>query len=190
MQDEIKSYIADSIKVKESVFNLSKEIETLVSWMLDTYKNKNKIIAMGNGGSASDAEHLVCEIVGRFKLERKSLPAVALTSNSSTVTAIANDYGYENLFSRQIEGYANKGDIVLGISTSGNSENVILGIKKAKELGCRTVCLLGKDGGKLKDLCDLAIIVKSYDTPKVQESHIMIIHIICQLFEARFFKDE
>ncbi len=141
---------------------------------------------MGNGGSAADCQHIAAELVGRFKSEREGLPAIALTTDTSILTAIGNDYSFNEIFARQIEALANKGDLVIGISTSGNSENVIRGILKAKKIGCYTVGLLGKDGGKLKNLVDLAIIIPSNNTPRIQECHILIGHIACEIVDKEF----
>lgn len=142
---------------------------------------------MGNGGSAADAQHFVAEIVGRFKMERRGLPALALSTDTSILTAIGNDYGFDRVFSRQVEALASPGDLVIGISTSGNSPNVLLALQLARETGCRSVGLLGKDGGSIKDVCDLALIVPTNDTPRVQEAHITMIHIVCDLLEKTLF---
>jgi D-sedoheptulose 7-phosphate isomerase len=142
---------------------------------------------MGNGGSAADAQHFVAEIVGRFKLERRGLPAIALSTDTSILTAIGNDYGFDKVFSRQVEALASPGDLVIGISTSGNSPNVLLALQLARQAGCSTVGLLGKDGGSIKDVCDLALVVPTNDTPRVQEGHITIIHIVCDLLEKALF---
>jgi D-sedoheptulose 7-phosphate isomerase len=139
-----------------------------------------KLIIFGNGGSAADAQHIAAELTGRYKSERRGLPAIALTTDTSALTAIANDYGYKKVFSRQVEALAQKSDVVIGISTSGNSKNVIKALKKAKKLGCKTIGFTGKDGGKMSDICDVNIIVPSNDTPRIQEMHILIGHIICQ----------
>jgi D-sedoheptulose 7-phosphate isomerase len=150
----------------------------------------NKLLVMGNGGSAADSQHFVAEIVGRFKLERRALPAIALSTDTSILTAIGNDYGFDAVFSRQVEALAAPGDVVVGISTSGNSPNVLTALKIAKARGCRTIGLLGKDGGSIKAACDLALVVPSEDTPRIQEGHITIIHIVCDLVErAMFGKD-
>ncbi len=139
-----------------------------------------KLILFGNGGSAADAQHIAAEITGRYKSERKALPAIALTTDTSALTAIANDYGYNEVFKRQVEALAKKGDVVVGISTSGNSKNVIKALKKAKKLGCKTIGLSGRDGGKMNKVCDINIVVPSSDTPRIQEMHILIGHIIAQ----------
>jgi D-sedoheptulose 7-phosphate isomerase len=150
-------------------------------------ENGNKLLVMGNGGSAADSQHFVAEIVGRFKMERKALPAVALSTDTSILTAIGNDYGFEAIFSRQVEALAAPGDIVVGLSTSGNSPNVLKALNEARQRGCRTIGLLGKDGGSIKGACDLALVVPSTDTPRIQESHITIIHIVCDLVEKKLF---
>jgi D-sedoheptulose 7-phosphate isomerase len=147
----------------------------------------NKLLIMGNGGSAADAQHLAAEIVGRFRLERRGLPAVALTTDTSILTAIANDYGYEAVFRRQVEALADKGDVVIGISTSGESANVASALLLARERGCSTVGLLGKSGGGIRDMVDLDLTVPAGDTPRIQEGHITIIHILCDLVEQGLF---
>ena len=146
----------------------------------DTLSSGNKVLLFGNGGSAADAQHIAAELTGRYKTERRGLPAIALTTDTSALTAIANDYGYERVFDRQVEALANKGDLLIGISTSGNSKNVINALKLGRELGCRTIGLTGVGGGNISQVADLNIIVPSDDTPRVQEMHIMIGHIICQ----------
>ena len=166
---------------------LSPLIAEMVTLLVETFTRGGKLLVMGNGGSAADAQHFVAEIVGRFKMERRGLPAIALSTDTSILTAIGNDYGFERVFSRQVEALAAPGDLVVGISTSGNSPNVLLALKVAREKGCRTVGLLGKDGGSIKDVCDLALIVPTSDTPRVQEGHITIIHIVCDLLEKTMF---
>jgi D-sedoheptulose 7-phosphate isomerase len=160
------------------------EMGSLISTALT---NGNKLLVMGNGGSAADSQHFVAEIVGRFKMERKALPAVALSTDTSILTAIGNDYGFESIFSRQVEALGMPGDIVVGLSTSGNSPNVLKALRIARERGCRTIGLLGKDGGSIKDVCDLALVVPSTDTPRIQEGHITVIHIVCDLVEKALF---
>ena len=154
----------------------------------ETLKTEHKILLCGNGGSAADAQHIAAELTGRYKCERKGLPAIALTTDTSALTAIGNDYGYEFVFSRQVEALASKGDLLIGISTSGNSQNVINALKKAKEIGCRTVGLSGKGGGKMSEYCDLNIVIPSDDTARIQEMHIMIGHILCQLIDNEYKK--
>lgn len=156
--------------------------------LADALATGHKLLVCGNGGSAADAQHFAAEIIGRFKLERAALPAIALTTDSSVLTAIGNDYGFDAVFSRQVEGLGLPGDVVFGISTSGNSPNVLAALAKASQLGCRTVALLGRDGGSIKSVADHALIVPSTDTPRIQEGHVTIIHIICDLVEQRLFK--
>lgn len=188
--NEISSYFKESIEVKQKLIKQqSDKIEAAANYFIDAYKSGKKVIAFGNGGSAADAQHLVAELVGRYKLERVGLPAIALTTDSSILTAIANDYGYDKVFERQIEANATPGDVILGISTSGNSPNVLLAIEKAKSLNAITIGLTGNDGGKLNEICDLCIVVPSNNTPRIQESHIAIIHTLCELLEKEFFKD-
>lgn len=141
---------------------------------------------MGNGGSAGDAQHIAAEFIGRYKKERRPVAAIALTVDSSILTCVGNDYGFDSVFSRQVEGLAKKEDLVIGISTSGNSENVIRGIDKAREIGAQTIGLLGNEGGELKDRVDLAIVVPSSDTARIQEAHITIGHIICEILDEEF----
>ncbi|XRO75820.1 D-sedoheptulose 7-phosphate isomerase [Methanocaldococcus sp. 28A] len=184
----MKKYFEESANVKikfieENEENLKKAIEII----LEALKNGNKILICGNGGSAADAQHFAAEIVGRFKLERKGLPAIALTTDTSILTAIGNDYGFKKIFERQVEALGKKGDVLIGISTSGNSENVIRAVNKAKEMKIYTIGLLGKGGGNLKDIVDLALIVPSNDTARIQECHLTIYHVICEEVEKRLF---
>jgi len=163
--------------------NLGPQIETLAKKTIECFKNGGKVILMGNGGSAGDAQHIAAEFVGRYKKERKSYPALALNTNTSSLTAIGNDYGYDVSFSRQVEGFAKEGDIVIGISTSGNSTNVYKALELAKQKGCYTAAFLGKDGGTIKNIADLPIIVRSNNTPRIQECHIFIGHTLCELVD-------
>jgi len=167
-------------KKTEALLPLIKEAGELC---LNTLKQNKKILIAGNGGSAADAQHFSAELIGRFKKERISLPAIALTTDTSSLTAIGNDYGYEYVFSRQLEGLGNEGDVFIGISTSGNSHNIIEAIKKAKEKDIKVITLLGKDGGKMKDLGDINIIIPTSNTPRIQEMHIMVLHMICELID-------
>lgn len=166
---------------------MSPQIAEMATQLVETFTRGGKLLVMGNGGSAADAQHFVAEIVGRFKLERRGLPAIALSTDTSILTAIGNDYGFDKVFRRQVEALAVPGDLVVGISTSGNSPNVQQALELAREKGCRTVGLLGKDGGSIKNVCDLALIVPTNDTPRVQEGHITIIHIVCDLLEKTMF---
>lgn len=188
MITEIMSQLAAHREVIARVeCELSPRIADMVTLLVDTFTRGGKLLVMGNGGSAADAQHFVAEIVGRFKMERRGLPAIALSTDTSILTAIGNDYGFDRVFHRQVEALAQPGDLVVGISTSGNSPNVLLALKLARENGCRTVGLLGKDGGTIKDVCDLALVVPTSDTPRVQEGHITIIHIVCDLLEKTMF---
>lgn len=159
----------------------------LAERLIDTFRIGNKLLLMGNGGSAADAQHFAGEIVSRFRMERPGLPAIALSTDTSTITAIGNDYGFDQIFSRQVEALATPGDAVFGISTSGNSPNVLRALELARGAGCTTIGLLGKDGGSIKDVCDIPLIIPSYDTPRVQELHITLIHILCDLIEQGLF---
>ena len=164
---------------EENLNLIGKTAETI----LRALKTGGKVIVFGNGGSAADSQHMVAELVGRFKKERAAIPAIALTTNTSILTALSNDYSYDISFSRQIEALGKKGDIAIGISTSGMAKNVTEAIVKAKKMGIGTIALTGKGGGAIKDMADLAIVVKSNDTPRIQEAHILIIHILCELIE-------
>ncbi|MFC1952990.1 D-sedoheptulose 7-phosphate isomerase [Chloroflexota bacterium] len=180
----IAEKLEESAKVKRAVArNNVSEIESIVNLVVEALKAGGKVIFFGNGGSAGDAQHLAAEMVGRLKLERQGYPAIALTTNTSILTAVANDYGYEKVFSRQIEALAGKKDVIIGISTSGDSPNVIDAIKMAKAKEAKTVVLTGSTGGKLAREADLALIVPSHDTQRIQEAHITIGHIICELVE-------
>lgn len=188
MLEAIKLQLAGNralmLKIEET---LTVRIADAVAMLQSALGDGKKLLVMGNGGSAADAQHFAAEIIGRFKLERRALPAVALTTDTSVLTAIGNDYGFDAVFSRQVEGLGAPGDVVVGISTSGNSANVLAALAKARELGCRTIALLGRDGGTIKTVADISIIVPSSDTPRIQEGHITIIHIICDLLEKRLF---
>ena len=190
MKSIIINCIQESIKLKQGILsdeNLLKNIEIIVSKSVDAFKEDKKMLLCGNGGSASDAQHIAAELSGRFYKDRKALFAEALHVNSSFVTAVANDFGYDNIYSRMIEAAGRKGDVFIGISTSGNSPNVVNAMQKAKELGVLTVGFTGENGGKMKQICDVMICIPSDDTPRIQEAHILIGHIICQLIEEEMF---
>jgi D-sedoheptulose 7-phosphate isomerase len=188
MISEIKRQLQDHRALIELLEqDLAPAIAEMVSLISAALTNGNKLLVLGNGGSAADSQHFVAEIVGRFKMERKALPAVALSTDTSILTAIGNDYGFESIFSRQVEALAVPGDIVVGLSTSGNSPNVLKALNAAREQGCLTIGLLGKDGGSIRPACDLALVVPSTDTPRIQEGHITIIHIVCDLVEKKLF---
>lgn len=186
MYELIRERINDSIKLKQSLLNDSELLENIsrvADEIVACIKSGGKLILCGNGGSASDALHFAGEIVGRFQRERDSWPAVVLNADVATMTAIANDYSYDDVFARQAQAHANKGDILIGISTSGNSENVLRAVKAAKSKGARTVALLGKDGGKISHEADYPLTVHGNVTARVQECHICIIHILCEIAE-------
>ncbi len=185
MKDRASKAIKESIRVKEDLLRSGVEpIVRAAKMIRDTIKGGNKVLIFGNGGSAADSQHMASELIGRFKLERPAIPAIALTTNTSSLTALSNDYGYEASFARQLEALATKGDVIIAISTSGNSANVLNALKTAKKLGLRAITMTGTDGGKIAKLADIALKVPSKDTPRIQESHITAIHIICELVEA------
>jgi D-sedoheptulose 7-phosphate isomerase len=182
----IQHSITEHSSVINSLFNYSAEIEQIATLVVNTLKTGKKILLMGNGGSAGDAQHIAAELVGRFSKERRGLPAIALTTDTSILTSVGNDYGYEYIFSRQVQAVANTDDLVIGISTSGNSNNVLQALKAAKSLDCKTVALLGKDGGQIKNFVDLLLIIPSANTARIQEAHILIGHIICEIVDLAF----
>jgi len=179
----IKEFLAHQETIEKVIKTMQGPLQIASKLAVDTLKNKNKILICGNGGSAADAQHFAAELTGRYKTERRGLPAIALTTDTSALTAIGNDYGYDRVFDRQIEALANKGDLLVGISTSGNSANVINALKVAKEISCKTIGLTGKNGGVMNELCDINIIAPSNDTPRIQEMHILFIHTICQIID-------
>jgi D-sedoheptulose 7-phosphate isomerase len=184
-KEDIVAIINESINAKNLLCD-KKYIDTIrnmASQIIDALKKGGKIMVFGNGGSAADAQHMVCELVGRFKKERKGIPAISLAVNTSNLTAIANDYSYDESFKRQIEALGSKNDIAFAISTSGNAKNVIEAVKKAKEIGIKVIALSGKAGGELSKCADMSLIVPSNNTPRIQESHILIIHILCEIIE-------
>lgn len=168
---------------KENIISISIEI-------IKSLKSGNKVLFFGNGGSAADSQHMAGEFVSKFKFNRKSMPAIALTTDSSIITSISNDFGYEKIFSKQIEGLGNKSDIAFAFSTSGNSKNVLEGLKKAKEQGLRTIGLTGLNGGLMKNFCDYIIKIPSSDVPRIQEGHLLVGHIICEIVEKEMFPNE
>lgn len=187
----ISDYIERSIRTKKEVQKTRVEvIARIAEVIVDAYRQGKKVVWFGNGGSAADAQHLSCELVSKFFLERKALASIALTTNTSELTAIANDYTFDQIFARQVEALVKPGDVVIGISTSGNSPNVIEGINEAKYLGAITVAFTGASGGKLKGNVDFLLDVPSEITPHIQESHIMIGHVICYLVEKKLFGDD
>ncbi|MFI5136179.1 MAG: D-sedoheptulose 7-phosphate isomerase [Sphingobacteriales bacterium] len=165
---------------------LGSDIETGCELITTAIKNGHKVLLAGNGGSAADAQHIAAELSGRFVKERKALPGIALTVDTSALTAIANDYGYDRVFSRQVEAFAQPGDLFIGISTSGNSQGILNAFEAATKIGCKTLGLSGRDGGKMNGLCDLNIIVPSEVTARIQEMHILIGHILCKAVDDLF----
>ena len=191
MQNKIKNIIRHSISVKEQIYNddkLLKTVEDIVESIIKCYKNRGKVLFCGNGGSAADAQHLAAELSGRFYLDRPPLYAEALHVNTSYVTAVANDYSFDMIYSRLIQAMGMENDILIGISTSGNSTNIIKAFETARGRGMTTIAFTGISGGKIKELSDYIINIPSIDTPRIQESHIMIGHIICELVEEKIFK--
>jgi D-sedoheptulose 7-phosphate isomerase len=194
MEDMINEYISSQVKksidVKQKLLDSQKLMDLIQEVALkcvEVYKNGNKTLIAGNGGSAADAQHIAGEFVSRFYFDRPGLASMALTTDTSIMTAIGNDYGYEKLFSRQVQANGAKGDMFIGISTSGNSANVIEALKECKEKGIITVGLTGEQGGKMAEMCDYCIKVPSNETPRVQEAHILIGHIICAVVEEAIF---
>src|SRR6476620_3373995 len=188
--EKIKSIIKSSIAVKEKLLQdetMQKKIADAVEAITTAFRNGNKVLFCGNGGSAADAQHLAAEFSGRFYKDRKALPSEALHCNTSYITAVANDYSYDVVYARLIDGIGNSGDVLVGLSTSGNSANIVKAFEAAKAKGILTVGFTGLTGGLLKSLSDYLINVPSADTPRIQESHIMIGHIICQLAEEQYF---
>jgi D-sedoheptulose 7-phosphate isomerase len=172
--------------IQKVIDSLTGDIEAACNMITSTLKNGNKVLLAGNGGSAADAQHIAAELSGRFVKERKALPGIALTTDTSAITSIANDYGYEFVFSRQLEALAQPGDLFIGISTSGNSEGILNAFKSAKKIDCKTLGLSGRDGGKMNGLCELNIIVPSDITARIQEMHILIGHILCKAVDNEF----
>ena len=183
---DIISYFQSSSKLISDSEYLAPKIENAIKIINDCFSEGKKLVVFGNGGSAADAQHIAAELIGRFKTERKSLPSIALSTDTSILTSLSNDYSFDLIFQRQCEGLVRSGDVVLGISTSGNSKNVENGLKAAKKIGATTIALLGNEGGKIKDLVDLSIIVNSNSTSKIQEVHRVIYHIICEKVEENF----
>ena len=188
--EQIKHIIQSSIEVKEKILldeSLLKRTQEVAETIVKALQGGNRIYFCGNGGSAADAQHLAAEFSGRFYTDRKALPAEALHCNTSYLTAVANDYSYEVVYARLIEGIGTKGDVLVGLSTSGNSKNIIRAFEKAQEKGITTVGFTGATGGDMKSSSDFLINVPSSDTPRIQESHILIGHIICQIVEEKYF---
>jgi D-sedoheptulose 7-phosphate isomerase len=189
--EQIKNIVQSSISVKQQVLQdeeLLKTVKDCIAVIVKAFKNGNKVLFCGNGGSAADAQHLAAEFSGRFYTDRDALPSEALHCNSSYLTAVANDYSYDVIYSRLLKGIGSKGDVLVGLSTSGNSKNIYNAFEVAKEKGMVTIAFTGATGGTMKALSDYLINVPSTDTPRIQESHILLGHIICQLVEEQYFK--
>ena len=178
--EEFQKHIEASTKALPAMLD---SIQQSAQLLVQCLKDGGKVLICGNGGSAADSQHFAAELTGRYKRERKGLPAIALSVDTSALTAIGNDYGYEFVFSRQVQALANKGDIIFGISTSGNSANVLNAFKIGKEIGCKNIGLSGRDGGVMNELCAINLIVPSNDTPRIQEVHILVIHALCDIIE-------
>jgi len=190
MSEQIKKIIAASIETKKQILNddeMLQRLTNVVDVISKTFQNGNKVLFCGNGGSAADAQHLAAEFSGRFYKDRKALPAEALHCNTSYLTAVANDYSYDVIYARLVEGIGVKGDVLIGLSTSGNSKNIVQAFETAKEKRIITIGFTGAGGGKMKEVSDYLFDVPSNDTPRIQESHILLGHIICQLVEEKVF---
>lgn len=190
MLDYIKAEIQSSYKLKKELFtdlNLMAKVLEVAQKTVTVYRSGHKILIAGNGGSAADAQHLAAELVGRFNFDRPGLPALALTMDTSILTAVGNDYGFEQVFARQVAANGQAGDLFIGLSTSGNSGNIIQALRACKERGITTAGFTGKTGGKMAYLCDVCLCVPSTETPRIQEAHIMIGHIICSVIEKTLF---
>jgi D-sedoheptulose 7-phosphate isomerase len=181
-----KEFEAHKQTIESVIGSMESQLEKAAYILVKVLKSGNKILLCGNGGSAADAQHIAAELTGRYKAERRGLPAIALTTDTSALTAISNDYGYAKVFDRQVEALANKGDLLIGISTSGNSENIISALKTAKERECLTLGFSGHNGGKMNDICDINLVIPSDDTPRIQEMHILFGHILCQIVDDAF----
>ena len=189
MQSIIKFEFEEHLKTSQATFeSIGHSVEVAAKLCIDCLKNGNKILLFGNGGSAADAQHIAAELVGRYKTERKGLAAIALTTDTSALTAIGNDFGYDRVFDRQVEALANTGDVAIGISTGGSSANVASALKLAKDLDCKTIGFSGRGGGEMNELCDINIVVPAQDTARIQEMHIVIGHTICHLIDLAFSK--
>ncbi len=191
LENHIRDSLLESASLKEKIAaEMAGQIARASLEVEKTLSGGGKVILFGNGGSASDAQHLAAELIGRFELERKPMPAITLVSNPAGITALGNDYGFDHIFERQVEALAERGDVLIGISTSGNSPNVISALKAGRAVGCFRIGLLGRDGGPMKDEVDLPIIVPSERTCRIQEAHITIGHIICEIVEEGLFQKE
>lgn len=184
MKQTIINEFESHLKTMQTVMGtMEEDLEKASALAVEVLRRGNKVLLCGNGGSAADAQHIAAELTGRYKTERRGLPGIALTTDTSALTAIGNDYGYDRVFDRQVEALANKGDLLIGISTSGNSMNVVSALKLAREMGCSTLGLSGRDGGAMNEVCDVNLVVPSDNTPRIQEMHILFGHTICQIID-------
>ncbi|MEE9438353.1 MAG: D-sedoheptulose 7-phosphate isomerase [Saprospiraceae bacterium] len=193
MNNTIKNNLKTAIKLKKQLLEddeLLSKISKVAQLIIETYKREGKVLFCGNGGSAADAQHLAAELSGRYYIDRKPLNAEALHVNSSFLTAVANDYGYEEVYSRLIQGIGNKGDVLIALSTSGNSENILRAIDTANTQQLTTIGLTGKEGGSMKSKCQILINIPTNDTPRIQEAHMLIGHTICEMVEASLFSSK
>lgn len=189
MKSTISNHITSSIQCKQSILeNYSKQIEQIASVLIDTFKKGNALYLCGNGGSASDAQHIAAELSGRYKIDRSPLPAESLNNNTSAITAIANDYGFEYVYERLLQSQSRAGDCVICISTSGKSKNIIKAAKYAKDNNITTIGFTGEQDSELSQICDISLKIPSSDTPIIQESHIMVGHILCHIIEEAMFQ--
>ena len=186
MKDIIQHELSEHLKTAQQMEQLTGDIAKAAELCIRALNNRGKILIFGNGGSAADAQHIAAELVGRYKVERKGLAAIALTTDTSALTSIGNDYGYHRVFDRQVEALANTGDVAIGISTGGSSSNVLSALKLANDLGCQTIGLSGRDGGEMNTVCDVNLVVPAEDTPRIQEMHILIGHTLCHLIDQAF----
>ena len=191
MESKLVSALEEHARVVAAIQRtLLPDIQDAAHRLTACFRAGGKLLAMGNGGSAADAQHIVAEMVGRYRRERRPLPAIALTVDPSITTAVSNDYGFDEVFARQVRAHARAGDIVLGISTSGNSENVVRGLRAARELGATTLVLAGATGGRLRELADCALLAPSTETPRIQEAHVTIVHLLCDLIDDAIGGDD
>ena len=181
-----REMVSHQAVIAKTIEHLHSHIYTACVIASEALKNGHKILLCGNGGSAADAQHIAAELSGRYKSERRGLPGIALTTDTSVLTAVGNDFGFDRIFDRQVEALAREGDVLIGISTSGHSKNVVRALSLARNMGCRTIGLSGRDGGVMSEFCDINIIVPSEDTPRIQEMYIMIGHIICQAIDDMY----
>ena len=185
---KLEKELSDHTRIlQQTVLECSQVINQIAGDLVECFRRGNKVMLCGNGGSAADSQHMVAEFVNRFRIDRAALPALALTVDTSVLTAIGNDYGYERIFSRQLQALGRNGDVFFGISTSGNSPNILEGLKEARRLGITTIGLTGIDGGKMKPLCDFCFCVPSSSTPRIQEIHGIMVHALCSLIETSMF---